>query len=221
MVSVLLNPFYYFISYYRFVIWYYYCYIRYYKLLLMKLNYIGLLLLLAIFYSCGGSKAMIGTAAEKEQLQQLIATKEFEINATWAVPRVTNSFLQVANSGLLPGGSSASNINLIGNPNYLKFKKDSVFIALPYYGERQMGGGYNTNTIGINFEGNYEDYQENYIAAKQYYTIDFTVRNGTESLDFSIRLYDNLKTNMMVTSSHRTPIGFDGMVSEIETKEKE
>jgi len=186
---------------------------------IMKYKFLLFLSFSLLFFSCGSNKDLAATKAQKERLQNMISNSSFVINSDWANPRATTSFIQVANSGLLPPGSNASNINLIGNDNYLKFHKDSVMIELPFYGERQMGGGYN-NSSGFSYAGLYDDYKMNYSSKKGFYTIKFNVKIKTESLNISIRLYDNLKSSMIINSSHRTSISYEGNVSELDMNNK-
>ena len=99
-------------------------------------------------YGCSTAKQAT-TAVQLDQLDQLVAARSFTFTADWSMPLATNSLNQLANAGLLPMGNNASQINLLGNPNHLTFKKDSVMADLPYYGERQFGAGYNTDRKSV------------------------------------------------------------------------
>ena len=107
-----------------------------------KIILLGLTLcVFVLFFSCGtGSKTAIAKSQETK-LDSLIAAKNFIIRCDWALPMMTNSMNSLFNSGLFPPGSATNQINLIGNANYLKVVGDSVAAELPYFGERQMGGG--------------------------------------------------------------------------------
>ena len=56
------------------------------------------------------------TLAETKALDELVVSKRFEIESDWALPLATNSLNSIANAGLLPPGSSANRISLVGNP---------------------------------------------------------------------------------------------------------
>jgi hypothetical protein len=185
----------------------------------MKLKRLLIVSFLMLIYSCGSSKSVEEVAADRELLKTMITKKEFIIRSNSAKPTVTGTLIRIVNSGLLPVGSSASNITLTSNQNYLKIKNDSVFIELPFFGERQMGGGYNNNE-GFNYGGYYDSYKIVYNAKKKFYSIDLKVNNITEALDITIRLYENLNTTITVNSNQRTSMGYDGVVTKL-VKEKE
>ena len=71
-------------------------------------------------------------------MKSLVSGGEFEVDNQWLYPLRGNQ------------------INLIGNPNYIRFYKDSVDVYLPYFGVRQFGGGYNES--GINYSGKPKDF---------------------------------------------------------------
>src|SRR5690606_34557078 len=106
--------------------------------------------LFIIFISCGSTPKTNST--DNWILNNLIAEQSFEIESRWAQPMTTNAYNQAVN-GLLPPGSTAGQINLVGNTNYLRMDKDSISAYLPYFGERQMGGNYGGTNGGIEFEG--------------------------------------------------------------------
>jgi hypothetical protein len=179
----------------------------------MKIRIISMFIIAVVLCNCGLTKNPI-SAEEKAKVGQLIADKHYEIVSQWAKPSVSTAFMQVANSGILQPGSTAGNISLTGNNNYVRIKNDSVFIELPFFGERQMGGGYNANT-GFSYKGLYADYKESYNDKKQYHTVSFLVKEEPESLQFNINIYASFKTAIMLRSSHRTFISYDGFAEEV------
>lgn len=134
-----------------------------------------------------------------ENIQQLVGKRHFEIENTWAIP--------------LRG----SQVNLIGNPNYIRFKNDSVELFLPYFGVRHSGGGYNSES-GIKYEGIAQDLEIEMNKAGNT-EITFEGKQQSESLDFRITLYPNLNAYTHVTSSQRDPISYKGEVHEWQEKE--
>lgn len=172
-------------------------------------------LLFCFVFVIGCSSARVATPSEIETLQTIVATKSFEFTADSASPMATRSLNAVANSGLLPPGSNASRINLVGDSNYLKIEGDSVSANLPYFGERQMGGGYGAST-GIEFDGLPKDYKEHYDSEKNKYTIGFNINNNTEQYTVLMDIFSNLSTTISVVSSSRFSIRYDGTIKEIE-----
>ncbi len=175
-----------------------------------------ILLLLILFggavISCNTTKPM-ATESGRQQLDELVANKSFVIESDHALPMATNSLNSISNAGLLPPGSSASQISLIGNPNYLKVIGDSVAVYLPYFGERQMGGGYDNDGPGIKFEGVPQDMEINKDDEKHRYDIRFKMRDNSETFTVNIVLFPNLSSMINVNSSQRFPIRYSGHVS--------
>ncbi|PTX43097.1 uncharacterized protein DUF4251 [Christiangramia gaetbulicola] len=158
----------------------------------------GLLaIVLFILISCGGSN-ITEDSKDYRELQELVSTRQFEIDNNWAYPNV--------------GG----NINLIGNPNYLKIKNDSVDIFLPYFGVRHAGGSYGSDKGGFEYAGTVQNLNFKDNPAKNNIEITFeTVANG-ENLDFRITLYPNNTARTFVRSNQRATISYEGKLSKIE-----
>lgn len=171
---------------------------------------LGLLLLIATFSCKSGAESF--TAAEMNELDELIKSKAIEFEADWAIPFATNSLNQISNANLLPPGSSASRINLNGNPNFLKIKGDSVSAYLPYYGERQFGVVYNNSNVGIQFNGILEDYEVEKDEEKQSYKIRFKVSATSDYYNVFITVFPNLRTYIDINSNQRLIISYQGDV---------
>src|SRR5690606_39971153 len=77
---------------------------------------------------------------------------EFRIVNQCALPTMSSSMMKLSSSGILGPGNSGQRIDLSGNGNFLEVKGDSVKANLPFFGERQMGGGYNSEGAGIQFD---------------------------------------------------------------------
>jgi len=163
----------------------------------LKLSYF---LLIGIFFclnSCGGS----ADATKINKTTELVESREFEIQHDWVIP--------------MAGGR----INLIGNPNFIRFKKDSVNLFLPFFGERYAGGGYNSEG-GIVYEGLLKDFE---ITSddKNTRTIKFSNDKGTENLDFIIKVYPEGDVNTRVNSSQRSFISYQGRIQELRKRDEE
>lgn len=179
--------------------------------------------LLVTFICCcliGCSATKVPSQEALNELKSLVEGKSFEFTANWANPMATQSMNAIANSGLLPPGSNASRINLIGNANFLKVMGDSVAANLPYFGERQLGGGYGTAT-GIEFNTKPSSYSERYDAEKYNYQIRFNANNNTEQYTVVLNIFASKSASVSITSSDRLSIRYDGVISSIEDKDKE
>ncbi|WP_159039945.1 DUF4251 domain-containing protein [Christiangramia fulva] len=152
---------------------------------------------LALIFSCGSGRNI--NADENENLQKLVQSRHFEIENDWAAP--------------LRG----SQINLIGNTNYIRFVNDSVMVYLPYFGVRYSGGGYNSEG-GFKFEGIPENLQFGK-DKKDNTVITFETDQGSENLDFRITLYGNKNAVTNVNSSDRDAISYRGDVHEWKEQE--
>ena len=144
----------------------------------------------------------------------------FEIESDWAQPQVTTAFAQLGD--LLPAGSNASNISLIGNSNYLQIKDSIVNAFLPYYGERRQGGAYGSGKTGIEFEGVPQDFKTNR-GKKNSYEIRFNIKDKnsrSENYTVYVQVFPNLSSSININSSHRTSISYRGRANIIENDKK-
>src|SRR5690606_7693517 len=110
-------------------------------------------------------------------------------------------------------GSTAGQINLVGNTNYLRMDKDSISAYLPYFGERQMGGNYGGTNGGIEFEGVPKNLKIT-PTDKNGYNISFSINdkeNNPENYRVYIQIFHDLNANMVISSSQRLSIRYRGV----------
>lgn len=181
------------------------------------LKYTAIYLALVVLISCGASNKIVKPSAQSKALDEMVVSKQFKFDAEWARPIATSSLNSIANSGILPPGNNASQINIAGNGSYFKMEGDSVSADLPYFGERQMGGGYGSDT-GIKFEGVPDDLTIVKDETKQRYDIRFQIKKKSEVYRVQVELFSNLNGTMSVNSSQRFAIRFDGKVSAVKGK---
>lgn len=150
---------------------------------------------LLLILSCGGIKKSGSEENLKdfEKLSELVNSREFEIENEWLMPL---------------GGS---NINLIGNPNYIRFQGDSVDVFLPYFGVRQSGGGYGGNG-GIEYKGPAKSLNITEDTVKRNILINFEGEQNNENLEFFIILFQGGSATTSVSSSQRQSISYRGDV---------
>ena len=176
---------------------------------------VAVLVSTTLISSCGSSDRVTRNNHSMQQLEALMATENFEIRSNWAMPMATTSLNSLASAGLLPPGSSAGLINLIGNSNYVRIMGDSLSLFLPYFGERQMGGGYNSDGPGIEFNGIPEKMEVSKNEDKQRYDIRLEMTDTSENFQLNLSLFPNHNSTINVTSSHRFPIQYSGSVQAI------
>jgi hypothetical protein len=165
----------------------------------IRLNLLTIFVVVIVVLSaCSSAEKSARSLAQQEKTANIISSGQFEISNSWASP--------------VSGGQ----INLIGNPNYIKFKNDSVDLFLPYFGVRHSGGAYNSGG-GITYKGLAENLESIPDAEKDSQVISFETEKATEDLSFRITIYANGKTNTNVNSSQRSNISYRGEVKELET----
>ena len=176
----------------------------------MKKMYVYPIVIMLVFAACKSSKS----SATPEQINifnELVSSKEFTIESEWAYPQMTNAMTQVMNSSLMWPRNNAGTISLIGNPNFLTIKGDSVKSYLPYFGERQMQVAYAGTDSAIQFDGLMKDFtiEEGKNNTK---IISFKAKSNNEGFNVVITLYPNLKAEMGLQGSSRFFIQYRGDV---------
>lgn len=166
--------------------------------------------LTVLFLSCTASRK---TPVYNTALDQMIENESFEIKIRSVNPQVTQAMAQVANSGILAPGNTMNRIDVSGAGFFIKVQGDTVSANLPYYGERQMGGGYNDDS-GILFNSvpkNFEIVQDE---IKKSYRVKFIVNESVETYSVIAEIATNATANVSILSSHRNRIGYTGTVVE-------
>ncbi|MFT6935633.1 MAG: hypothetical protein ACJAUQ_002030 [Maribacter sp.] len=190
-----------------------------YKLLLMKKG-IVIVLAFGLFLGCSSATKVPQNAETVAAFTSFVKQKTFQFRANTAYPMITQAFNSVANSGILPPGSASGAIQLIGISSFIKVYGDSVSGNLPFYGERQFGGGLTSNA-GIEFKGIPKTYSQTYNEAKNRYDIAFEIADKMERHQVNITLFPNMSANVSVNSNQRDTIRYVGTVAAIESDKKE
>ncbi|MDX6745935.1 DUF4251 domain-containing protein [Polaribacter sp. PL03] len=162
---------------------------------------------LVIFMSCATTKKAL-TTSEINSLKEKIDSNLIEATFNWAQPLALNNNVRGLEA-LLPPGSSSGNINLMGNSNFFRINKDSIHIDLPYYGQQQLSRGYNSDG-GIKFEGSADSVEKVFNSKKAAYILKYVLKAKDESYNVVLTLYASNKSNLSVSSSHRTNISYRG-----------
>ncbi len=173
-----------------------------------------------VLVGCTGTKESVATQTQVEALDKLVLEEAFMLESEWANPLNNYSISSFANSGLLPPGSTAGNINLIGNPNYLIKHGDSIAMFLPYFGEQQVATNYVDGDSTIKYYGVPEEIKIVKKERKQTYQIQFKAKTNRDTYDVFVTLYPNLSSTITVNSAFRTTISYRGRVSKLSDKNK-
>lgn len=159
--------------------------------------YTGLFLLFTGFLivSCGTNQNSVTRSEDMNRLYSLVNKNGFEVDNEWAIPL---------------GGNM---ISLVSNPNFIRFKNDSVNIFLPYFGERHSGGAYGRSG-GIEYEGPAKNIliQEN---KDNKVVVKFNGKQGSELLDFIVTIFPDGSVSTSVNSSERATISYRGNIEEL------
>ncbi|CDF78892.1 conserved hypothetical protein (DUF4251) [Formosa agariphila KMM 3901] len=146
-------------------------------------------------------------AAKKEKAEQnytaikkLIDTKQYTFEGSWATSQ---------------GGRR---INLIGNTNFLNVDKDSTDAYLPYFGVAHIAsyGG----DGGIKFDGPYEDYKLSFNDKKQVVTVSYSTSHKSEKIDVTLRVFSPETASLVIYSSNRNSISYDGSIKALKKDEE-
>ncbi|MEO8774089.1 MAG: DUF4251 domain-containing protein [Gelidibacter sp.] len=173
-----------------------------------------------LLMGCGSSRSFTEQENQAYQnLQELVASKSFEIVSNSASPNASAAFSRVANSNILGPGNNAANIDISSNSNHLTIKGDSIQGYLPFFGEQNFGGGYNGNHSGITFNNIPKDYQVIHNDKKHAVDIQFKINDQYRHSDhysIIITLYLNNRSMIRVQSTTRSSIEYTGLVRKLE-----
>lgn len=163
-----------------------------------------------VLLGCSSTKSTVANPALDEMVQQ----QSFAIKVKAMEPQVTNALAQIGNSGLMRPGNTITRFDVTGEGYFVKVHGEQVEANLPYFGERQMGGGYGSDT-GIKFKATSRDLSFEKNEEHNSYVATFSVDNSSESYFFTIDLGNSMGSTVRVRSSHRNRIRYTGTVTEI------
>ncbi|MFV8225826.1 DUF4251 domain-containing protein [Christiangramia aquimixticola] len=154
-------------------------------------TYIALLFTILICVGCGSNRDL----GSLDNVAQIVERENYELEFNWAIPQ------------------SGSQINLIDNANHLKFSGDSVYVSLPFFGERHIGGAYEKDG-GINYTGILTNLKVSEVTAKDYVQVNFETSRKSENFIYSLILYPGGNSRLQVNSNQRSSISFRGVYKE-------
>ena len=176
------------------------------KFLLMYALWIG-----GIIYILGGCKATSATTNPEalKALEQQVNSRNLRIKMDWAIPLTTRGLASIANAGLLPPGNNIARINLINTPNSFEMRGDSVYVDLPYFGERQIVTDY-MGGKGISFTGAIENFKSGWNRKDDSYRLTFDTSDRSERFDVSLRIFPGQRSILVFYSNQRNTIRYEG-----------
>lgn len=187
---------------------------KHWKYLVLYALWIG-----GIIYILGGCQASKATASPEElqALEQQVNSRNIRVKMDWAIPLTTRGVVSVANAGLLPPGNNIARINLINTPNSFEMRGDSVYIDLPYFGERQVVMDY-PGAKGIDFTGVMENFRSSQDRKDQSYRLTFDTSDRSERFDVSLKVFPGQRAILVFYSNQRNTIRYEGVLENPQTE---
>jgi hypothetical protein len=161
---------------------------------------------LTFILACGSSKKL--NEADFSTFKNKIEEKKLDISFEWANPIGLGNVQGI--DALFINGSNKNNINLIGNQNFFRIKKDSLHIELPYYGTHQISAPTPGANIGISFEGIPEMNFIEFNSEKQKAILKYDFRTKNDSYNVILTLFPSNKSYLSVNSDRKTAISYTG-----------
>lgn len=130
-------------------------------------------------------------AAKQIQTEELIYSRDFVFIAKFASPM------------------GAGQINLLSNPNFMRFNPDMMESYMPFFGTAYAGIGYSGDT-GIKFKARPDSF--NIQKKKKSFEIDTEVKGENDFYRISLYVTFEGSASLTVTSNHRSSISYKGEI---------
>lgn len=129
---------------------------------------------------------------------------------------VSDNYFFEANKALPTTGSSVS---LVTNRGYLKLNEGLATVFLPYFGEMDIGGGYNGRGA-IEVKNDVYDYKIKFNDKKNRIIITFNIGNTSERFDVTMNIDRSGWTTVIIKSMNRSTISYYGETRVLKKKGK-
>ena len=136
--------------------------------------------------------------AKQKKVEVLVDSKEFEFEGQMAYPQ---------------GGRS---IDLTTNQNYLRFKNDSIYSEMPYFGRAYSGVAYSTGGGGLSFKGPVQKFS--ITKNKKDFTVKAEVRDNSDYYSVVLTVYFDGGASLSINSNNRNSISYRGHIDELKKK---
>ncbi|MGB5236896.1 MAG: DUF4251 domain-containing protein [Flavobacteriaceae bacterium] len=147
--------------------------------------------------------------AEKKKLKQEKA--ELEYQKTKDIVE-SDAYTFVALQAAPLGGGQFF-VNTIRN--YINVNEGEADLYLPYFGVVRAPNGYSPEA-GIKFKGELENYTISFDDEKQEIVVSFEIQRGHERHEFNFNMYKAGAASLVVASSRRNSIAYNGLITELE-----
>ena len=138
--------------------------------------------------------------ARAELIKTAVNSKQFKFEGHWMYPL------------------SAQRISLIGSQNILVVDNDTSRAQMPFVGTRQYS---NAGPPGINFDGEMTDYSMTFDETRQRYEIKYKMSaKNNDSFKVLLTIERTGFARLIIDSSKRTSISYDGQIFAYSPKEK-
>ena len=132
--------------------------------------------------------------AKQKKVEALVESKEYEFEGDMAYPQ---------------GGRS---ISLTTNQNYLRFKNDSIYSEMPYFG-RAYGGLPYGGGAGLSFKGLIKKYS--LTKGKKNFVIKGEVKDNSDNFSIILNVYYDGGASLTISSNNRDSINYRGEIQEL------
>lgn len=159
---------------------------------LSSLLFATLPVLLLLLAGCGTSKTPL-SEAEWRAVENVITSRDFTFVASSMEP------------------TTGRVRNIVDDAGFFKMQGDQVQMELRYVGQRQVTQAYGRNE-GMRFEGTATDITSRKNEQRNYYDLDFKLKNKAEVLQCNLRFLSARNAVLTINSNQRSSIRYQGEV---------
>jgi hypothetical protein len=174
--------------------------------------------LLLICFSFGTLSAQDSESDQKKSKKELKKEQQQAYYQAYVRLITSNQFEFDALSYITQKGGSN---DLSTTVNYVKIKDSLVDLYLPFFGSSQTMNSFNQQNNAFIFKGELKNYKRSLDSKTGRVKVSFTAETKQETLDFTLNLYKNLSTRLVVNSSRRDGMIYDGFVVPLKEDKKD
>lgn len=108
-------------------------------------------------------------------------------------------------------------IDLTTNPNYLRVRGNAGEADMPYFG-RAFSGGYGTGSGGIEFNGEFTEYNVEKNDAKFKIIIEFRIKADSDTYKGTFTITGVENASLSISSNNKQVINYTGYIKELTEK---
>ncbi len=165
--------------------------------------------LLLVCFTFGTLNAQNDKSQEKKSKKEVKKEEQEAYYQAYVRLITTNQFEFDALSYITEKGGSN---DLSTTVNYVKIKDSIVDLYLPFFGDSQTMNSFNQQNNAFVYNGPIKNYERSLDKKTGRVKVSFTAVTKQETLDMTINLYKNLSTRLVVNSSRRDGMIYDGFL---------